>query len=48
MDPALLQEVRVNIKDEMEWDDLIEFCHKHDSVIHKDTSIKEVHKSKNG
>jgi len=47
MDPALLQEVRANINDEMEWDDLIEFCSKHDSVIHKHTSIKKDHKSKN-
>jgi len=46
MDPALLQEVRANINDEMEWDDLIEFCTKHDSVIHKHTSIKKDHKSK--
>ena len=28
MDPALLQEVRANINDDMEWDDLIEFCSK--------------------
>jgi len=48
MDPALLQEVRANINDEMEWDDLIEFCSKHDSVIHKHTSIKKDYKSKNG
>jgi len=47
MDPALLQEERANINDEMEWDDLIEFCSKHDSVIHKHTSIKKDHKSKN-
>jgi len=32
----------------MEWDDLIKFCSKHDSVIHKHTSIKKDHKSKNG
>jgi len=48
MDPALLKEVRANINDEMEWDDLIEFCSKHDSVIHKHTSIKKDNKSKNG
>jgi len=48
MDPALLQDVRANINDEMEWDDLIEFCSKHDLVIHKHTSIKKEHKSKNG
>jgi len=48
MDPALLHEVRANINDKMEWDDLIEFCSKHDSVIHKHTSIKKDHKSKNG
>jgi len=48
MDPALLQEVRANINDEMDWDDLIEFCSKHDSVIYKHTSIKKDHKSKNG
>jgi len=48
MDPALLQEVRANINDEMEWDDLIEFCSKHDLGIHKHTSIKKDHKSKNG
>jgi len=48
MDPALLQEVRANINDEMEWDDLIECCSKHDSVIHKHTSIKKDYKSKNG
>ena len=43
MDPALLQEVRANINDEIEWDDLIEFCSKHDSVLHKHTSIKKDH-----
>jgi len=48
MDPALLQEVRANINDKMEWDDLIEFCSKHDSVIHNHTSIKIDHKSKIG
>jgi len=48
MDPALLQEVIANINDEMEWDDLIEFCSKYDSVIHKHTSTKKDHKSKNG
>jgi len=48
MDPALLQEVRANINDEMEWNDLIEFCSKHDLVIHKHTSIKKDHKSKDG
>jgi len=48
IDPALLQEVRANINDEMEWDDLIEFCSNHESVIHKHTSITKDHKSKNG
>jgi len=48
MDPALLQEVGANINDEMDWDDLIEFCSKHDLGIHKHTSIKKDHKSKNG
>jgi len=48
MDPALLQEVRANINDDIEWNDLIEFCSKHDSVIHKHTSIKKDHMSKNG
>jgi len=48
MDPALLQEVRANINDEIEWNDLIEFCSKHNSVIHKHTTIKKDHKSKNG
>jgi len=48
MDPALLQELRANINAQMQWDDLIEFCSKHDSVIHKHTSIKKDHKSKNG
>jgi len=47
MDPALLQEVRANITDEMEWNDLIEFCNKHDSVIHKHISNKKDYKSKN-
>jgi len=47
MDPALLQEVRANINDEMEWDDLIEFCSKHDSVIYQHISIQKDHKSKN-
>jgi len=47
MDPVLLQEVRANINDKMECNDLIEFSIKHDSVIHKDTSIKKDHKSKN-
>jgi len=47
MDPALLQEVRTNINDEMEWNDLIEFCSKHNLGIHKHTSIKKDHKSKN-
>jgi len=48
IDPALLQELRANINDEMEWNDFIEFCSKHDSVIYKYTSIKKDHKSKNG
>jgi len=48
MDPVLLQEVKANINDKMECDDLIEFCSKHDSVIHKHTSIKKDHKSKTG
>jgi len=48
IDPALVQEVRPNINDEMEWDDRIEFCSKHDSVIHQHTSIKKDQKSKNG
>jgi len=47
MDPALLQKVRANINDEIEWDDLIEFPSKHDSGIHKHTFIKKDHKSKN-
>jgi len=48
MDPALLHQVSANINDEMEWNDLIELCSKHDSVIHKHTSIKKDYKSKNG
>jgi len=48
MDPALLQDVRANINNEIEWNYLIEFCSKHDSVIHKHTSIKKDHKSRNG
>jgi len=48
MDPTLLQEVKANINNEMEWNDLIEFCSKHDSVIHKHIFIKKDHKFKNG
>jgi len=48
MDPALLPDVRAKINDEMEWDDLFEFCSKHDSGIHKHTSTKKDHKPKNG
>jgi len=48
MDPALLQEVRPNINDEMECNDLIEFCSNHDTVIYKHASIKKDHKFKNG
>jgi len=48
INPALLQEVRANINDEMELNDLIKFCSKHDSVIYKHTSIKKHHKLKNG
>jgi len=47
MNPALLQEVRANINEKMEWNNLIEFCSKHYSVIHRPTSIKKDHKSKN-
>jgi len=47
MDAALLQEVRANINDKMEWDDLIKFCSKRDTVIYKHTSIKKDHKLKN-
>jgi len=32
----------------MEWNDLIEFCSRHDSVIYKHTFIKKDHKFKNG
>jgi len=48
MDPSLLQEVRANINDKLEWNDLIEFCSKYDSVIHKHTCIKKDYKSRNG
>ena len=48
IDPALLQEVRANINNEMAWNDLIEFCSKHDTVIRKHIYIKKNHKSKNG
>jgi len=48
MNPTLLQELRAKIIDEMEWNDRIEFCRKHDLVIHKHIFIKKDHKSKNG
>jgi len=48
MDPAPLQEVKVNINEEMKWNDLIEFGSKYDLFIHGHTSIKKDRKSKNG
>jgi len=46
IDPALLEEVRAYINEEMECHDPIAFCSKHDSMIHKHTSIKKDHEQK--
>jgi len=47
MDPKLLQEVRANINNKMKWNNLIEYCSWHTSVIHKHYTICKDYGPKN-